>query len=97
MVITSLFLLTGLWACTPTCDKVCTKLHDCDLLNLEEVPKTECVLECQLHENTYDGLEETEVDTGLTQSFDNLKACIMDETCDDLVAGACHSSDIYAW
>ena len=103
MVVASLFLLTGLWACTPTCDKVCTKLHDCELLGLEDTPKTECVMECQFQESTYDDLEETKTDTGdesafdLKQSFDDLKDCIMEETCNDLADGACHSSDIYTW
>ena len=99
MVIATLFFLTGLWACTPTCDKVCTKLHDCELLVLGDAPKTECVLECQLQERTYGDLEETEVDTGaqLQQSFEDLKGCIMDETCDNLANGACHDSNIYSW
>lgn len=96
-MVTGLFLLVGLPACTPTCDKVCTKLLDCEVLDTENSPKTECVLECKLHENTYNELDDADTDTGLDESFDALKSCIMDETCDNLAEGSCHDPDLYSW
>lgn len=95
MVVVGLLLLVS--GCTPTCDKVCTKLIDCAALDLENTPEKECALECQLHENSYDDLEGAETDTGLHESFDDLKSCIMDESCNNLANGSCYDSDLYSW
>jgi hypothetical protein len=95
MVIASFLLAVLLPGCTPNCEKVCKRLHECERLGLGDTPEGECVLNCQLQENAYEAAEVD--DSGLSDDFDGLKSCIVDATCADLGDGVCYDSALYSY
>jgi hypothetical protein len=95
MVVVSLLLALLLPGCTPNCEKVCKRLHECERLGLVDTPEGECVLNCQLQENAYEAAEVD--DSGLADDFDGLKSCIVDATCAALEDGVCYDSALYSY
>ena len=90
-----LFVLTAsfLWGCTPTCEQVCQKIISCeeDGLDAPRMNLDECSSSCAAQSNWYEDQELTEQQV----AFDDLKACINSETCEDLADGVCYTEDLY--
>ena len=81
--------------CTPTCEQTCNKLLDCEgegvqspLMNLDE-----CTSACAAQSNQYEDSEHEQKQ----QAFDELKSCIVAETCGDLSEGVCYDEEVYVW
>ena len=87
------------FACTPTCEQVCSKLHSCDELNLDNRPETECKVECQFQQGVYEARNEDEDEPHpeKLEAFEDYKRCIDEASCDDLVAGECYDPELYAF
>ena len=78
-------------SCTTPCSSVCDKLLSCEELSKGTVGDKECELDCAVQENSY------EDDASLTEAFESYKECVMDKSCDEIAAGACHDSDLFAF
>ena len=83
-------LIASIWGCTPTCEQVCEKLTECDELNSTTSEK-ECQSACTAQELLYDDWEDEEKRT----AFEDLKICIGENTCADIVDGFCYDESVY--
>jgi len=87
--------LTGLIACTPTCEQTCSKILSCEEegISAPEMNQRECENSCAAQANLY----ENEEDQVLEEAFDELKSCITEQSCQDLAEGVCYDPDLFAW
>ena len=83
-------LIFLIWACTVTCEDVCTTLSSCDEIEQENTGEIDCRSACLSQQ------EQAQVD-GNEEAFDNLKSCITTSTCSDIVLGVCYDEDLYSW
>ena len=88
----SLLVFLGLMAsCMTPCSSVCDKLLSCEELSKGTVGVKECELDCAVQESSY------EDDASMTEAFEAYKECVMDKSCTEIAAGACHDSDLFAF
>ena len=83
-----IFFLT--WACTVTCEDVCTTISSCDEIEQEGTGEIDCRSACLSQQ------EQAQTD-GKEESFDNLKSCIVTSSCSDIVQGVCYDEELYSW
>ena len=77
--------------CSTPCSSVCSKLLECDQLGFGTVSDKECELDCAVQQSSYEG------DEALDAAFEAYKSCVMEKSCEELQAGACHDSDLFAF
>ena len=78
-------------ACATPCSSVCDKLLSCSELSQGSACVKECELDCAVQESSY------EDDEALDVAFEAYKECVIEKTCAEIAAGACHNSDLYAF
>jgi hypothetical protein len=89
LILASVFGLQ--FACSSTCSGVCDKLLSCPQLDAGAIGDKECDLDCAVQENAY------ESDPVLSTAFEVYKDCVMDSSCQELVAGACYQEGLFAF
>ena len=76
--------------CTPSCDRVCTKLLACDL-DSDRVAQTECVDSCERQTGLYVAWEDEEKQ----EAMDDHLSCLVREDCEDIADGECFDDRIF--
>ena len=91
----SVLVIATVVGCTPTCEQTCNKLLDCEDENLQTplMNLDECTSACAAQSNQYEDNEQEQKQ----QAFDELKSCIVAETCEDLMEGVCYDDEVYIW
>ena len=85
-----LILIISFFACTPTCEQVCEKLTDCEGLDSITSEK-DCQSACTAQELLYEDWEDEEK----RMAFEELKICIGENTCGDIVEGVCYDDSVF--
>lgn len=87
----SLALIAGvlLGACAPRCERVCTKLRDCDIS--PRLNQVECVESCERQIALYDQRDDDE----RKEAFAAHRRCIVQATCGEIDDGVCYDDAIY--
>lgn len=83
-------ILFLLWACTVTCEDVCTTIASCDEIEQESTGEIDCRSACLSQQ------EQAQTD-GNDEAFDSLKLCITSSTCDEIAQGVCYDEELYSW
>jgi hypothetical protein len=94
MVMKTLILVGFLgvqFGCGSTCAGVCDKILSCPELDAAAIGEKECELDCAVQESAYESNAE------LSASFEAYKDCVMDSSCAEIAAGACHDGDLFAF
>ena len=65
----------------------------CEGIEAPEMKQDECESSCNAQTNLY----EDEDDEEKQEAFQDLKSCIVSETCEDLTAGVCYDEDVFSW
>lgn len=87
-------VLLGAAGCTPTCDRVCTRIvEDCGDLGTERMSAYECEESCLNQQKLY----ERWADTQKQAALDDELTCLVDATCDEIAAGTCYNEDIWGF
>lgn len=83
----ALFLL-ALTGCTPTCERSCHKLLDCELTSSPRTAQRECEDQCTSQQLLYDSWEDDPEDKATR--LKEQRQCIGASSCEDIDAGACY-------
>jgi hypothetical protein len=87
-LVATLLLASG---CDPSCASTCDKLLSCEEVSTARLAANDCEAACLVQEKLYEDWDDIE----LRASFADLKTCIADEACGDLVDGACYDDELY--
>ena len=87
------FALVTLVGCEPSCEATCDKLMSCDGIEMEHTSVGECAAACETQQNVYEKWSATDE----RDWFGDLKDCIDDASCKDIVAGECYDDELYIW
>jgi len=79
-----------MWACTVTCEDVCTAISSCDEIEQESTGEIDCRSACLSQQ------EQAQVD-GNEEAFDAMKSCITTSTCAEVAEGVCYDEELYSW
>ena len=79
-----------IWACTVTCEDVCTKLSSCDGLEQDNTSEIDCRSACRSQQ------EQAQTD-GNEEGFEELKSCLSTSSCVEIVDGVCYDENLYSW
>lgn len=89
-----MMLFLGASGCTPTCERVCTRLvEDCGDLGTERMATYECEENCAQQRDLY----ERWTDTQKQDAFDAQLSCLVDATCDEIAAGVCYDEEVWSY
>ena len=80
--------------CTPDCETTCNKLVSCGSVEDGAASLLECENSCRTQQELYNNDWE---DEEKQQGFDDLKSCIVSETCEDIASGVCYDDQLYVW
>ncbi len=91
----SAVLLAG---CEPSCSQTCNQALKCDVIS-QGVTKQECVDSCTRQEVELEVWVEEELDGAqeLQLAFDEHRSCVVQATCDELVAGECYNEELFSF
>lgn len=79
----------ALAACDPPCERVCHKVRDCDVS--PRLSQTECEEACTRQDALYEVWE----DDVKIEAFKAHKRCIVQASCDEILADDCYDAEIY--
>lgn len=85
-----LLAVSGLQACTPRCQEVCSKVLDCGIESTR-VARDQCIDSCRAEEILYDEWEDTEKQ----KAFKEHKRCLGSSTCEEIADGACYDELLF--
>ena len=90
-----IILLLTLWGCAPSCEDTCDKLISCEAEDSPNLTLSECISSCSAQEELYEKWD----DLQKREDFSELKNCIVDSECSDVVIGVCYedAEDLYIW
>ena len=80
-------------ACEPSCEQTCETLLACEETSSDRVALDDCTAACVVQQQLYDDWEDVELQDG----FSDYKRCVGENTCEDIVDGACYDEELYAW
>ena len=80
--------------CTPTCETTCNKLVSCGAIEDGASSALECENSCMAQQELYNIDWD---DEAKQEGFDELKSCIVRETCEDIAGGVCYDDELYVW
>ena len=84
------FLIASIWGCAPTCEQVCEKLTTCEQLDSSTSEK-DCESACTAQELLFDDWEDEEK----RLAFEEMKICIGENECGDIIDGVCYDESVY--
>jgi hypothetical protein len=83
-------MILFIWACTVTCEQVCTTISSCEEIEQDNISEIDCRSACLSQQEQAQEDEREE-------AFDDLKSCLNTSTCDDIVEGVCYDEELYSW
>lgn len=88
--VATLLVTAGLLtACAPRCERVCSKVRDCDIS--PRLNQVECVESCERQSALYDQRDDDE----RKEAFAAHRRCIVQASCDEIDDGVCYDEAIY--
>ena len=80
------------FACTPTCEQVCTKLRSCSDIEVGVSNQLDCTNACLTQQEAIPEEDETQ-----SRAFSEYKECVSQNTCEQISSGDCYDSGLYSW